>query len=153
MGKVEKSRDGFFIGSNDNKSLVLLGKMPENCKIEVTFEAKDNIGDFGILLHAGKNADNYYAVKFDPKYNRFALDRWPRRDLTLHINVDTERYCPIEPGAMNKVIIIVEGSVGEVYVNDKYAMSVRMFDWREGEFGLYTQFAEVEFTDVKIYRR
>ena len=47
--------------------------------------------------------------------------------------------------------VIVEGSVAEVYVNDRIAMSVRMFDHKEGWFGLYAQNTAVRFENVQMY--
>ena len=41
----------------------------------------------------------------------------------------------------------------EVYVNDKVAMSERMFDFKEGNFGIYTHNTTVGFNDIKIYSK
>jgi len=40
--------------------------------------------------------------------------------------------------------------VAEVYVNDRIAMSVRMFDHKCGDFGLYSHNMQVKFEDIKI---
>ena len=49
------------------------------------------------------------------------------------------------------MVIIVEGTVAEVYINDQVAMSVRMFDHKEGYFGLYTQNTTVNFENIRLY--
>lgn len=150
MNSVLKTKNGYLVGSNDGKSIKMLGEMPKNCKIEAEFITVGDTGDFGVLLRAGANTDNYYAVKFEPKYNRMAFDRFPRKNSTLHIQVDVERYCPVIPGEKNKLLIIAEGSVLEVYVNDKIAMSARMFDFKEGCFGLYSHNTAVSFENIKL---
>lgn len=149
MGDVVKA-DGKYILGGEGRNVQMFGKMPENCKIEMTFTAEDLKGDFGVIVREGSNLDNFYAVKFEPKFNRLALDRQPRRDSTLHTQVDTERYCPIVAGEKNTLKIIAEGSVLEVYVNDKVAMSARMFDFKEGNFGIYTHNNRVVFEDVRL---
>lgn len=149
MGDVVKA-DGKYILGGEGRNVQMFGKMPENCKIEMTFTADDLKGDFGVIVREGSNLDNFYAVKFEPKFNRLALDRQPRRDSTLHTQVDTERYCPIVAGEKNTLKIIAEGSVLEVYVNDKVAMSARMFDFKEGNFGIYTHNNPVVFEDVRL---
>ena len=149
MGDVVKA-DGKYILGGEGRNVQMFGKMPENCKIEMTFTADDLKGDFGVIVREGSNLDNFYAVKFEPKFNRLALDRQPRRDSTLHTQVDTERYCPIVAGEKNTLKIIAEGSVLEVYVNDKVAMSARMFDFKEGNFGIYTHNNRVVFEDVRL---
>lgn len=154
-----KADNGYVIGGNGGRSLKLLGDLPENFRFETELTSTDEIGDFGILLRADTHADRYYAVKFEPKYNRMAFDRMPRRDSTVHIQVDTERLCPIVPGEKNKLLVIAEGSVLEVYVNDKIAMSARMFDFKDGKLGLYAQNTyescpdEVQLDDFPQLRR
>jgi hypothetical protein len=80
-----------------------------------------------------------------------AFDQLPRRDGTVHVQVDVERYCPLTVGEKNHMVIIVEGTVAEVYVNGQVAMSVRMFDHKEGYFGLYSQNTAVNFENIRLY--
>ena len=150
VGRVEKTINGYIVGENSGRSIKMLGKMPQCCKLEMTFITEDEIGDFGVLLRADEKVDHYYAVKLEPKYNRLAFDKCPRRDNTIHTQVDVERYCPLMPGEKNRLVIIVENSVAEVYVNDRIAMSVRMFDHKCGDFGLYTHNMQVKFEDIKM---
>lgn len=48
--------------------------------------------------------------------------------------------------------MIIEGSVLTVYVNDRIAMSARMFDHESGDIGLYTHNTEVIFENIRIYK-
>ena len=41
----------------------------------------------------------------------------------------------------------------EVYVNDKVAMSARMFDRREGDFGIFTHNTSVCFEEIGLFRQ
>ena len=102
------------------------------------------------MIREGANVDNYYTIRFERLFNRLAFDKWPRKERTQHTLTDVERYCPLESNKENKIIIIAEGSVIEVYVNDRVAMSTRTFDFR-GNFGLYTQSTVVDFTNIKLY--
>lgn len=151
MGRVEKTGGAYRLGG-DGKSLAMLGRLPACGKIEMRFTADDDHGDFGIYMRADEALDAFYAVKFEPRFNRLALDIQPRQDNTRHTQVDVERYCPIVPGEENKLTVIFEGSVLEVYVNDKVAMSARMFDRTEGDFGIFTHNTNVCFRNVKLYR-
>lgn len=150
MGDIS-SENGVYISGGEGRNVQMFGCMPENCRIEMTFTAEDNRGDFGLILRADDAQNAYYSVKFEPKFNRLAMDKQPRRDNTLHIQADTERYCPVVPGEVNTLTVIAEGSVLEVYVNDKVAMSARMFDLKEGNFGIYTHNNSVRFGDIRIY--
>ena len=138
------------IGASGKRSIKMLGELPEYCKVEMNFTASDDVGEFGIFLRADEKLDNYYAVKFEPRFNRLAFDKMPRKDATVHTQVDVERYCPLVPGEKNTLLMIVEDSVRTVYVNDKVAMSCRMFDHRNGAVGLYAHNTEVIFENIRI---
>lgn len=152
MGSVSY-QDGKYLLGGEGKSLCMLGAMPENGKIELSFTASDDCGDFGLLLRADAGVDAYYAVRFEPRFNRLAMDIQPRADNTRHTQVDVERWCPVVPGEKNKLLVLFEGSVLEVYVNDKVAMSARMFDRREGDFGIFTHNTSVCFEEIGLYRQ
>lgn len=152
MGSVSY-QDGKYLLGGEGKSLCMLGAMPENGKIELSFTASDDCGDFGLLLRADAGVDAYYAVRFEPRFNRLAMDIQPRADNTRHTQVDVERWCPVVPGEKNKLLILFEGSVLEVYVNDKVAMSARMFDRREGDFGIFTHNTSVCFEEIGLFRQ
>lgn len=151
LGTVREENGAYLLGG-EGMSLVTLGKMPENGKIEMTFVPSDDRGDFGVYLRADEGLDAFYAVKFEPRFNRLAMDMQPRPDNTRHTQVDVERFCPLEAGKENKLLILFEGSVLEVYVNDRVAMSARMFDRKEGDFGIFAHNTNVRFKDIKLYR-
>lgn len=150
LGSVIKSERGYILNDGGRTS-VGFGKTPQNFKIELKFRASDEIGDFGVTLREQGNYDRFYSIKVEPRFNRLCFDRYPRFDSTVHFDPASERFCPINAGEENEMLIIVEGSVLEVYVNGKVAMSGRMFDFKEGNFGIYTHNTVVEFYDIKLY--
>ncbi len=150
MGEIERAEAGYRFGG-EGENVVLFDQMPENCKIELKFVTSDARGDFGIVLREGGNMERFYAVKFEPKFNRLAFDRQPRKEGPVHIHADVERYCPVKEGEETRVLVVVQGSVLEVYVGDRVAMSARMFDFKTGNFGIYTHNIKVEFQDIKLF--
>ncbi len=150
MGSVFQTNDGYEIGDSCGRSFVLFEAMPESCKIRFDFTASDDVGDFGLLLNCNFADNTFYTLRFEPMYNRASLDRWPRSDIAKHTSTDTERYFPITAGAENSVTVIIDGSVIEVYINDKIAMGGRMFDFK-GKWGLYTMNTKVKFSDIRLY--
>jgi len=63
--------------------------------------------------------------------------------------VDVERNCSLRIGEENKITILIQDSVLEVYVNDEVAMGARMFDLK-GDFGVYTMSTEVEYKNITV---
>lgn len=145
-------KDGEYTMSGEGKCVQMFGEMPKNCKIELFFRTEDDRGDFGVILRESDDLGKYYVVRFEPKFNRMAFDKFPREENTRHIQIDVERYCPIAIGEENKLTLIAEDSVLEVYVNDRVAMSTRMFDFRRGNFGVYTHNIGVAFRNISIFR-
>lgn len=148
--QVTELQNGYSVGSNGGRSIILLGDMPDKCLLETDFTVEDDVGDFGIMLRSDELANRFYTIKFEPKHNRLALDRIPRRDTTVHFQADTERYCPIVPGQRNKLRVIMEESVLEVYINDRIAMSARIYDYTEGKVGLYSHNTTVTFENIHL---
>ena len=144
--------NGYIVGHNGGKSIKLLGDMPANCLFETDFTVSDDVGEFGIILRSDSLVNRHYAVKFEPRYNRVAMDKIPRKDPNVPVQADTERYCPMIPGQKNKLRLIAEGSVLAVYVNDRIAMSARMYDYPEGQIGLYAHNTTVTFENIQLYR-
>ena len=63
MGSVSYQDVKYLLGG-EGKSLCMLWAMPENGKIELSFTASDDCGDFGLLLRSDAGVDAYYAVRF-----------------------------------------------------------------------------------------
>lgn len=148
LGGVEKTAKGYRLG-DDGKNIILFGA-PQNFKLELKITPQDDRGDFGVILRESSNMGYFYTVRFEPKFNRLAFDRYPRCGGRGPIDADTERYCPMEAGKAHDVTIIVEGSVLEVYVDDKFAMSERVFDFFEGNLGVYTLNTTAQFDDIRL---
>ncbi len=150
VGTVEETPSGYRVGNDCGRSIQMLGKLPRSCRVELSVIPKNEVGDFGIVLNADERVNTFYTVRFEPAFRRLAFDRWPRKDLFQHTLVDVERNCVLRLGEENKVTILIQDSVLEVYVNDRVAMGARMFDLR-GEFGIYTMSTVVEFRNITVY--
>lgn len=151
MGDVKKVEETYTLGG-EGKNIQMFDQMPQKGKIEITFETDDERGDFGVILRSDNHLDRHYLVKIEPKHNRLTMDKQPRKDGTIHFMLDVERYFVPAKG-QNKMTIIFEDSLLEVYINDQVAMSGRMFDVKVGEWGIYSHCSKVKFTSVEIYTK
>jgi beta-fructofuranosidase len=148
IGTMKQVDDSLVLGNSYGRTIVSYGALPNVSKIEFDFEIFNDTGDFGIILNESRSVDNYYTVRFEPLFQRVAFDRWPRKERTQHTLTDVERYLPLTKGVKNHVTLLIQDSVLEVYVNDRVAMSTRMFDFR-GNWGLYTQSTVVKFSSIR----
>ncbi len=130
------------------RNIVLFNELPESCKLCFDIKLEDR-GEAGVYLRGAENLDTYYSVKFERKFNRIAFDRLPRKENTTHTEIDVERY--IDYKEVNNIKIIIEGTVLVTYINDKYAMTTRMFDHKKGLFGFYSINNKVEISNIKLF--
>ena len=137
-----------FKFNNEGRNILTFNKLPTNCKLSFDFKTDDR-GEFGVYLRSSDTLDKYYSVKFERKFNRVAFDRLPRKENTTHTEIDVERCVDYQD--INHVEMIIEGSILEVYINDKFAMSTRMFDLIEGNFGFYSLNNELEVSNIHLY--
>ena len=147
--------EGNSIVLNGNKtcySHVLLNELPENCVIEAKVKFDESNVDFGLLFRSDEEASHNYVLRFEPDHNRFSFNYSFSRIVfwrPKYLN-ENERYADLSCGVWHDLKIIIEGSVIEIYVDDKYALSNRMFDRKEGLLGLYAEKNKVEFKEIKI---
>ena len=151
IGKAIVDNANIILG-NEGMNIKMFEEVTPSYKLEVDFVLEDDRGDFGLILNANNNLDNYYKVKMEPKFNRLAFDIMPRKCNEMHTLVDTERYLPLELGKKHHLMIIVQESVLEVYVDDIVAMSTRMFNYQSGDLGVYAHNIGVKFSNLKIYK-
>lgn len=149
VGSVKKTENGYIVGNSYGRSIKMLGKLLKNCKIELTLVPYGLAGDFGVILQADAALNSFYTVRFEPSFNRLAFDRCPRKDLFQHTSVDVERNCKLKIGRDNHIVILIQESILEVYVNDEVAMGTRMFDFT-GDFGIYSMSTVTEFKNITL---
>ncbi len=152
FGAAQECGGAVTVGDECGRGQVMFGALPKRCKIEMQFTPQGDAGDFGVLLHADFVKNTFYTLRFEGLYQRMSLDRWPRPSLACHTLTDTERPVSLRAGEKNQLVLLIEGSVLEVYLNDKVAMGARMFDLK-GAWGVYAVGSPVRFEKITIAER
>ena len=93
-GELYALLQSYSYPDDEKRTIVNLGKLRDNVKIELDITPLDDAGDFGIYLNEKECFDYYYMVRLDPLYQRMIFDKWPRFDRTKYGHVDSER--PLE---------------------------------------------------------
>ena len=145
-----KVNENTIFFDNENRNIVKLGKVFARTRIEFDVEIQKKSGDFGVYFYEEDDYNKYYKLRFDLEYDRMIMDMWPRYDRTIHGHIDVERPCLLKENEKNHVILLLEGSILEVYVNDKVAMSTRLFK-TEGEVSFYSQSAICTIENIEVY--
>ncbi|MBR2617191.1 MAG: family 43 glycosylhydrolase [Clostridia bacterium] len=130
-------------------AFALLEQTPNVGKISCEFTYRKG-GDFGLMLRYGDEGRKTYFVKIDPRNNRLCFDRTERPKVDMQFMVETERTVTIIPNKRYNLTVCLEGEIVEVYLDGETAMSVRMYDFKQGLLGVYGNFADVTFSNIKV---
>lgn len=142
------TENGVYTLKKGGYSYVLFNELPENCKIHCDIRLNEKGKDFGLSLRMDSEYNLGYYVKLDPVFNRMCFDRNFREGDNYYM-VDSERYLPLDDGQWHCMDIYIQGTVAEVYI-DGVAMSVRMYDYTTGRFGVYANESGASFKNIRL---
>ena len=101
------------------------------------------------MLRTSPDLEQGYFVRLEPARHRLAFDAWPRPG-DIPFWVELERPLDLQPGKPVHLTILVDGSICEVYADEKVAMSARMYDHPSGQWGVFAEGGQVTFSEVTL---
>lgn len=147
-GKVQEE-NGVYHLSKGGYSYVLFNELPMNCRITCQIKTNKDVGDFGFSLRMDKEYNLGYYIKFNTVFNRLCFTKNFRPGDIPYI-INSERYLQIADGKYHSLEIMIEDTIAIVYI-DGVAMSHRLYEYRNGKFGIYVNDTEAWFKDIKIF--
>jgi beta-fructofuranosidase len=136
--------------STAGQAIALLGALPRTgiVEAEISWAGADSTppAACGLLLRAGSGLQGYYELRLEPRLQRVVVDRWPRPgDQPFML----ERPLSLEAGSPVTLRALVDGSCLVAYLNDRVALSCRMYDHPEGALGLFVREGRVTFRELR----
>ena len=104
---------------------------------------------FGVMLRTSQDFETGYYVRIEPQRARLVFDAYPRRG-DLPFMVELERPIRVKPGQPIKITLYVDGSICEVYLDGQVAMSARMYDHPQGNWGFFASEGSSVFSDIHL---
>ncbi len=150
LGRCEIGKDSVKIGSRGSFEVATLASMPARCKIAATIDFVAGCQSFGLMLKLLDDLDTCYYVRFEPANNRIVFDRWPRPGDVPYMT-GLERPLKLSPGEPIEVLVIVDGTIAEIYAAGKLAMSTRMYSPNQGQLGVFVEEGSATFARLGIY--
>lgn len=165
--QAEKEGETFYHAARQGKILqrdmgselgALLYKVPaDDFEMDIELSCKGT-QEFGVALHVDEALERGYFLRFFPKINLVAWDRWPRTEQggkyqwqiagDVPYQIDTERYLP--RADHYRIRLLQEGSICSVYINDRIVLSTRLYDHRGQKAGIYITQREVIIKDLSF---
>ena len=98
----------------------------------------------GLILRASEGGEAGYYLRLEPALKNVSLWRYPRpwffsRPLAFRVMPDLDYEQTID------VKVILHRHVLDVYLDDRHVLSRAVYDYKEGQFGLFVEDAEAEF--------
>ncbi|RJS45917.1 GH32 C-terminal domain-containing protein [Nocardioides cavernaquae] len=140
----------------DGYALTLSPPAPESFLLSVDLVIGPETTECGVLLRA--EGDEGYLIRLEPRRGRMVFDRWPRRHTgpaqwqisgDVAHQVELERPAHLAPGP-HRLSVLVDGTSCIAYLDDKVAMSARIYDRSAGCVGLFVGEGTVAFTAVSV---
>lgn len=150
---------GFELESPDGLAYRVFNEVPSQGLVEAAFTDWKDTKDFGIALRTDKDLDKGYFIKFDPFHNRIAFDMWPRTEPGFFQwqiagdkpqMIELERPFSFSEQNMITVKVILEDDILCLYVNDKIAMTTRVYNFKTGHLGFFANEGSVKVSKVKL---
>jgi beta-fructofuranosidase len=118
---------------------------PSAFRLRARFDIDDATTDCGVLLRAGVDGDEGYALRLEPSRGRLVFDRWPRRATgteqwqisgDVPFAIELERPCRL-PAGEHVLDVIVDGDLCVATLDDATVLSTRLYDRRTGRVGAF----------------
>lgn len=133
-----------------------LGELPGVCRISADLSFSPGTQGAGFMLRTQGSLDAAYYVTLEPQRGRVTF-RGPimqseEGGKTFPYEVELERPFDYEPGEAVGIRILIDGTICEIYVGGRVAMSARMYDIEQGRLGLFVNQGEAAFGNVQIHK-
>ena len=133
----------------------LAGTMPKRGAIsaDVTFDSGTR--GVGFMLRTNPDVDGTYYLRVEPNRNRLVFDLWMPGARTPQIPhyphfLESERPLELQPGQRFRMKILADDTVCVAYINDRIALTARMYNLRSGEWGVFVNEGSAAFEHISL---
>jgi beta-fructofuranosidase len=104
-------------------------------------------GAAGILFRASPDLSAYYTLRLEPARRRALIERWPHCG---EFSTLCERPLETVPGARVHLQLFIDGDIAEAFVNGRFAMACRIYDFPTGQTALFAEYGAVDFENIRV---
>lgn len=116
--------------------------------ITATVSYSSSSKDFGFFLGACDGYENVFQLRFVPSQNKFKFEK-KKRSL-LNNDPDNDVSFTLSPNTEYKIQIVVENSVVVVYLDDKVAITNRIYKAPNTTWGIFVDHSDATFKNIKV---
>lgn len=154
-GSWQLGADEAEVDSPYGYASLLMNRVSECCKLEMTVRFDKAPREFGVALQVDQDFAMGYYLNFEPKRNRVqyktGLRMYEDGGKMFPYEVEQERPIKWVAGRDYKVRIFVQGSILLLYVDDQIALGTRMLDRSGKQFGLFVSDGSASFKQIRLW--
>ncbi|BDZ40149.1 glycoside hydrolase family 32 protein [Microbacterium suwonense] len=133
--------------------------MPDAFLLSAEIEIDEATEEVGVLVRSSSDGDEAGAIRLEPRRSRIVFDCWPRTltgseqwQISGDVPFVFERPCPLAPGR-HRVDILVEGEIVVAVVDERVALSTRLYRRAGERIGFFANGGGAELVSLDIRRR
>jgi len=153
-GAWQLGADEAAVSSPNGYACMLMNRVPECCKLEMTVRFDETPREFGVALQVDQDFAMGYYLLFEPRRGRVqyktGLRMYEDGGKMFPYEVEQERPFHWEAGRDYRVRIFVQGSILLLYVDDRIALGTRMLDRSGRQFGLFVSEGSAAFRRIRL---
>ena len=101
----------------------------------------------GVMFRASNDLQTHYALRLEFDRKRVVVERFPHSSETAFL---VERPLTAELGQPVHIQLFVDGDILEGFINDEYALACRLYDFVDGDVGLFCEFSQTLYSNITI---
>ncbi|MCG8369193.1 MAG: GH32 C-terminal domain-containing protein, partial [Proteobacteria bacterium] len=125
------------------------GVLPARCKLETKIRFDESVKTCGLVLRMSEDLESGYYVRLEPRRQRLVFDMWPRSG-DIPFDASVERSVSLSVGEAVKLKIVIDGSACVVYLDEKVALSTRLYSLDSDQWGAFATNGSAEFADSYV---
>lgn len=153
-GSWAVGQDVISVQTQDRYACALLGRLPDVCKVEMEVLFRVGTARLGAALEVDGAFDAGYYVSLEPGCRRVTykthLRAAPDTGMIFPWAVEMERPVCLEPDKWHSLLLLRQRDVLVIYVDDRIALSTRMYDLHNRSLGIFAEGGEALFRHISI---
>lgn len=124
--------------------------MADDCMITADFSFSCDNTSLGMLIHTDNSLKEGYVLSIRPKKSRMNFGKFPNTWCDAN-PFSMERTVEISEERSHTLKVLIRESMATFYFDDQAALSVRMFQYKEGLLGFFAENGKAVFSNIKQY--
>ena len=137
--------------SVDGLAYAVTENVPADLLVETTVTLKPGTRCAGIFFRTTPDLNRGYVLRLEPPFCRVVFDQWPKsRPIKQFLGSR-----PLHPSQFSwdepiSIQLFIHGNIAEVFVGNRVALAIRMYDHKDGCVGVFVENGEAKFEGLTL---